>query len=606
MTTPLQYEVRMDPRAHEFLVRLVLVGGSGPVVRLTLPAWIPGSYMIRDFARNITEISASDESGRLQLTKLDKQTWEVAPQRGELTVDYRVYAFDLSVRSAYLDTPRGYFNGTSLFLLPSGHSNSAWQVLLAAPDDLDCADWRVYTSMPVQAVDEAGFGRYQGRGYDSLIDYPVEIGHARSACFEVSGRPHQVVVSDGGNFDIERIARDLSPICREHAAMFGELPVERYVFLVLATGEGYGGLEHLDSTSLVCKRSDLPAHGLDRPDKAYRQFLGLCSHEYFHLWNVKRIRPARLAGADLSEEVHTELLWAFEGITSYYDDLALVRSGTVTTEEYLELLAAIVTRVQRGPGRLRQSVAASSFDAWTRFYKQDENAPNAIVSYYAKGALVAFGLDVTMRRLSDDRLCLDDLMRALWQRYGRSDSGVPERAIEGVVAELLGRPVDDFFADFVYGTAELPLADWFDAFGVGLRLRAAESAEDLGGCRAEPSKEPPVPNLGARLESRPGGVWLTQVIADGPAQRAGLCAGDQLLAIEGERVSEGNLAGLLRRARDGAVQADFFRRDRLLQTRIVLGDPPADTCDLWPLPAAQLSPAQQQRRTAWLASTAVQ
>lgn len=272
----------------------------------------------------------------------------------------------------------------------------------------------------------------------------------------------------------------MAPICAEHAGMFGRLPVDRYLFLTLATADGYGGLEHSDSTSLICKRTDLPARQMIKPDKAYRQFLGLCSHEYFHLWNVKRIRPARLAAADLGSECYTELLWAFEGITSYYDDLALVRSGVLSAEEYLDTLANTVTRVLRTPGRLRQSVAESSFDAWIKFYKQDENAPNAVVSYYVKGALVALGLDVTLRERSADSLSLDDLMRRLWERYGRTGIGVPERGIEVEAGELLGASLEAFFQQYVYGKEELPLTEWFGKLGIGYRVRGANNAEDVG------------------------------------------------------------------------------------------------------------------------------
>jgi predicted metalloprotease with PDZ domain len=592
----------MEPLSHEFLVRLVLEPAPTEAVRLTLPAWIPGSYMIRDFARNLVEISACGDAGPLVVQKQDKQTWVVTPAGATLVVDYRIYAFDLSVRSAYLDDTRGYFNGTSLFLLPSGFADSDWQLLIAPPSEAACADWRVTTTMPAAEVDPAGFGLYRGRGYATLVDYPVEIGVAEAAAFEVAGRQHRIAVVEGGRFDIARVCDDLVAICSEHVGMFGNLPIDRYLFMVLATGDGYGGLEHLDSTSLVCKRRDLPAPGLEEPDKDYRQFLGLCSHEYFHLWNVKRIRPARLAEADLSREVHTELLWAFEGITSYYDDLALARSGRVTAEAYLELLAGIVTRVQRGPGRLRQSVAASSFDAWTKFYKQDENAPNAIVSYYAKGALVALGLDVTLRRLSGDRLSLDDLMRTLWQRYGKPGVGVPERGIEAVVAELLGKPVDDFFDAFVYGAGELPLADWFETLGIGFRLRAQTAPDDLGACRADAPTDVSPPALGARFEARPEGLRLTQVVAGSAAQGAGLSPGDCLVAIDGERLGETNLADLLRRADGGVVEIHYFRRDRLRRTAMTVAQAVPDTCDLWLLDAAEAGPAQLQRRAAWLSS----
>jgi predicted metalloprotease with PDZ domain len=590
----------LDFDAHEFVVTLRVPAPVAPGQRLSLPAWIPGSYMIRDFARNITSLTASDERGPLRLDQLDKQTWAIADCVGDLRVDYRVYAFDLSVRSAYLDRTRAFLNGTSVFLSLPGREASPWLLEVPAPNGEHCAEWRLATTLPALRVDERGFGLYAASGYERLIDSPVEMGPFQRGGFVVDGVSHELVVSDGGRFDMVRICNDLELICAQHVAMFEELPLDRYLFLVLATADGYGGLEHRDSTSLICKRTDLPVPAEPSADKGYRQFLGLCSHEYFHLWNVKRIRPERFVEADLSREVHTELLWAFEGITSYYDDLVLTRSGVICEEDYLEVLANTVTRVLRTPGRSRQSVAASSFDAWTKFYKQDPNAANAIVSYYTKGALVALGLDVTLRERSDERIGLDDLMRLLWQRHGKTGIGVPERGIESLAAELLGESLQDFFAAFVYGTDELPLGDWFDRLGIGFRARAARQAEDQGGYREQPPTDAAPLSLGARFEEVAGGLRLTQVTAAGAAEAAGLAVGDVLLALDGERLVAKNLADLLRRLQGMPAELHFFRRDRLLVTPLEARPAPADTCDLWLLPEAALDPRVRQRRADWL------
>ena len=597
------YEIiYFDVDTHEFHVRMQIHANQGREHVLRMPAWIPGSYMIRDFARNVTEIAARERPGIVPIRKLDKQTWLLEAKSPDVTVDYRVYAFDLSVRSAYLDRTRAFFNGTSLFLAPDDREDLDWQLTINRPDAEACSDWLVATTLPAVNVDGRGFGRYAGHGLALLYDCPVEIGVFERAEFTVRGVPHSLVISEGGHYDIQRIASDLEPICAEHAAMFGELPITRYLFLTLATADGYGGLEHRDSTSLICKRSDLPRAGLGEPDKGYRQFLGLCSHEYFHLWNVKRIRPSRLASADLGTEVHTELLWAFEGITSYYDELALARAKVIDEDAYLDMFAATVTRVIRGSGRLRQSVAESSFDAWTKFYKQDENAPNSIVSYYAKGALVAFGLDIAIRQLSADRLSLDDLMCELWRRHGRPAIGVQERSIEGVVNEVVGQSFDDFFARYVYGTEELPLAEWFAAVGVGFRLRPAADVEDLGGNRAEPLRESAGPALGARYDTRPEGLRIVQVLTGGAAQAAGLCAGDLLIALDGERVTASNLADLLQRAARESVEIHYFHRDRLNCAQMPVRQAPNDTCDLWRLSGDKVSPEAFARRTSWLRS----
>lgn len=606
MGNVLRYElIGLDLDAHEYQMRLTVPQPAGHSQRLSMAAWIPGSYMIRDFARNITAISARDERGPLPIRKLDKQTWEVADCQGELVVDYSVYAFDLSVRGAYLDRTRAFFNGTGLFLCVPDRIGAAWELHVPPPAHPCALDWRLATTLDANHVDERGFGLYAGTGYSRLIDSPVEIGAFSRKEFAVDGIPHEFVVSDGGRFDFARLCHDLAIICSEHVAMFGELPVTRYLFLTLATADGYGGLEHGDSTSLICKRSDLPVPGMDKPDKGYRQLLGLCSHEYFHLWNVKRIRPAALAAADLSKEVHTELLWAFEGITSYYDDLALVRSGVLAIEGYLDLLGATVSRVLRTPGRARQSVAESSFDAWTKFYKQDENAPNAIVSYYAKGALVAFGLDVVLRESSGGDLSLDDLMRRLWQRYGKTGLGVAERALEREASDLLGASLDEFFDHYVYGTMELPLETWFGKLGIGYRVRAANAPDDLGGHQPNPPGEPPPPSMGARFEMEPAGLRLTHVFAGGAAHQAGLAAGDLLVAVDGERVNASNIADLLRRIGDTAAEAHFFRRDRIAITMFQNRPPANDTCDLWLLPDEAASADALVRRAAWLQSNRV-
>jgi predicted metalloprotease with PDZ domain len=595
----------LDCDAHEFEVTLRVPPPVAGGLRLCLPAWIPGSYMIRDFARNITSITASDEQGPVGLNKLDKQTWEVAECVGELLVEYRVYAFDLSVRSAYLDRTRAFLNGSSVFLSLPDRPATAWVLEVPVPNHQACADWRLATTLPVSEVDERGFGIYAGTGYDHLIDCPIEMGVHQRAEFSVDGVPHGFVVTDGGRFDMARLCRDLMPVCAEHAALFGKLPVDRYLFLTLGTADGYGGLEHRDSTSLICKRADLPPPGMAKVEKGYRQLLGLCSHEYFHLWNVKRIRPQRLAEADLSCEVHTELLWAFEGITSYYDELGLARAGVLSVEDYLDLLATTVTRVLRTPGRARQSIAASSFEAWTKFYQQDANAANAIVSYYTKGALVALGLDVVLRERSDDGVSLDDLMRLLWQRYGETGVGVPEDGIAQSTAELLGESLEGFFAAYVYGTEELPLELWFGKLGVGFRARPSGGVEDQGGYRVEPPADDPPPSLGVRLEDQPEGLRLTQVLAGGAAQFAGLSVGDLLVAVDGERASAKNIFDLLRRMQGAATEVHFFRRDRLMASMLDARPGPADTCDLWLLPDAGLDPLVRARRAAWLQSNRV-
>ena len=599
----IQYTISSSsPEAHIFSVTLMVRRPHENGQVLTLPAWIPGSYMIRDFARHIVSIRAHCEGEPVSLSKLDKQTWRADPVHGVLAISYEVYALDLSVRGAHLDTSHGFFNGTSVFLQVVGQEETPAVVLMEKPRGEAYRPWRLATSMPVRSIDQQGFGSYVADNYRCLIDYPVEMGNFRELEFQVQGIPHRMVISGRCSLDEQRLVIDLQKICSYHASFFGQLPVNQYLFLTMVVGDGYGGLEHMDSTSLICKREDLPLKGAQQVSKGYRGFLGLCSHEYFHLWNVKRIQPEVLRQADLSREVHTELLWAFEGITSYYDDLALVRSGCIDPAGYLDLMAQTITRVMRGSGRLKQSVAESSFDAWTRFYKQDENSPNAIVSYYTKGALVAFGLDMLLRDVTDDVSSLDRLMRTLWERHGKPGMGVPEDGLEQLAAELAGCDLSDFFRQAVHDTADLPLHDWFASLGIGYRLRPAQNQEDQGGHCAKPADITPRTDIGVRCQQQGDMLVLTQVLDDGAAQQAGLSPGDKLIAIDGLQVNSSNLELLLARSDPGAeISVHAFRRDELMTFQLCPKAAPADTCELWLLADEECSQRQLLRRREWLA-----
>ena len=591
-----------SPEAHLFTVKIEISEPDPKGQKLALPAWIPGSYMIRDFAKNIVTLAATCNGARIQTRKLDKQTWQCAPCAGVLRLEYQVYAWDLSVRSAHLDSTHGYFNGTSVFLRVVGKEKEPCRVEISPPEGKRYQSWRVATTLPSAGAPCLGFGLYQAEDYAALIDHPVEMGRFSLESFEVAGVPHDIAITGRHRADLERLCRDLKTICEHHVSFFGELPaMDRYLFQVMAVGEGYGGLEHGSSCSLLCKRDDLPLQGEEKMTDGYRRFLGLCSHEYFHLWNVKRIQPKRLKHADLSRETHTELLWAFEGITSYYDELALVRSGVIDTGSYLELLARTITRVMRGSGRLKQSVAESSFDAWTKFYKQDENAPNAIVSYYAKGALVALALDIGIRRETGGGKTLDDVMRGLWAEYGRTGTGVPEDGVERLAGRITGLDLGGFFDQALRGTGDLPLEELLRWVGIGFRLRPARGPGDKGGVRKtrDEKDEPPKPVLGARLAEDARTARLSTVLDGGAAQRAGLAAGDIIVAVDGIRATPANLERLIARLpAEETVPVHAFRRDELMLFELTPQLAPADTCELWVLDEADEN--QRRRRESWL------
>jgi predicted metalloprotease with PDZ domain len=604
---PVAYRIApRDPHAHLFEVRCTVTDPDAGGQAFRLPVWIPGSYLIREFARHFVAVRAEAQGRPLAIVKEAKDTWRAAPCTTPVTVIAQIYAFDLSVRTAYLDASRGYFNGPAVFLCPDGRADRRCEVEIVAPDGDAGRAWRVATTLPGDERSTAGFGRYHAANYDELIDHPVEMSDFAAASFEAGGARHDIAVSGRHRCDLDRLARDLARVCQWQCDLFGgapdsRAPFDRYLFQVTAVGDGYGGLEHRTSTSLLCKRSELPQPGVANVTDDYRRFLGLASHEYFHAWNVKRIKPAAFVPYDLGGENYTRQLWAFEGITSYYDDLALVRSGVIDHSGYLELLGRAITTVLRNPGRHVQSVADSSFDAWIKHYRRDENSPNAVVSYYAKGSLVALALDLILRANGSS---LDAAMRALWQRFGRTGTGVPEDGIARLASELAGRDLGDFFARHVDGVEDPPLADLLANVGVTLKLRAAGNAHDPGGKSGTPAAGgndggPATRatfgfDLAAGSEPR-----LLHVYSGGPAERAGLAAGDVLVAVDGVRATAASIEALRQQRHSGdAFAIHAFRRDELFVVTLTLAQAPQDTCWLEQDDAA--SAGAKAQRDAWL------
>lgn len=596
--TPTRYRiVPRDPHGHRFAVDCTIDDPAPDGQRFALPTWIPGSYLVREFARHVVAVRASAGGRDVPIAKAGKDHWRAAPVAGPLTVTIDVYAFDLSVRTAYLDAHRGYFNGTSMFLRPEGRDEAPCLVDIGPPPAPAGRGWKVATTLARDGAAPWGFGRYRAANYDELVDHPVEMADFAHVAFEAGGATHDVVVTGHAPFDATRLVADLARICQWQVDFFGgapasRAPFDRYLFQVMAVGDGYGGLEHRASTSLLCSRRDLPQPGATAISDGYRSFLGLASHEYFHAWNVKRIKPAAFTPYDLAREATTRLLWAFEGITSYYDDLALVRSGVIDQVSYLELLGRTISAVQRTPGRAVQSVADASFDAWIKYYRPDENSPNATVSYYAKGALVALALDLTLRE--GGRATLDDLTRELWRRFGAPGRGVPEDGLRALASELAGRDLGAFFDRYVDGTDELPLAELLAGSGVRLAFRAAQGTKDRGGKRG--NGEAQRSNLGAVFGAD---LKLKHVFNGGAAERAGLAGGDVLVALDGLRATAERLDDLARDAAPGTrVPVLAFRRDELVEGVLELDVAPMDTAWLEPDPDA--SPEASARRDAWL------
>jgi predicted metalloprotease with PDZ domain len=545
----------------------------------------------------VVAIEASSAGRPIRIGKVDKNGWAVTGAGVELSVRATVYALDQSVRGAFLDRRRGYFNGTCLFLLPDGRESDPIEVEIEAPVDPECARWRVATAMHAVAVDARGFGTYRAADYDELIDHPVEISEFAHASFAAAGVPHEIVIAGKFESDLDRITADLRQLCETQIDFFGRpAPFDRYVFLGLAVGDGYGGLEHRGSSSLIFSRDDLPKPGERGLPRSYQRFLALASHEYFHTWHVKRTKPAVFTPYRLDRRNHTRLLWVFEGITSYYQDLFLIRSQLIGTKAYLQRLGEQLTRVYRTPGRMRQSIAESSFDAWDLLYKPEANSPNAGVSYYTKGALTALALDLTLRAL-DRQVSLDDVVRESWRRYGARDVGVPEDGFERLAIEIGGAPLAAFFDAAVRGTDDLDVAALLAGVGVRLQTRSAASPTDTGGTPAATDETPP--SLGASYRPRDGGLELVTVFDGGPAQAAGLSPGDLVIALGGLKVNDRNLQNRLARCEIGErVRASAFRGDELIDVELELTAPPLDTCylELDEHAAADVL----ERRKAWL------
>ena len=522
----LRYQVLPVPRTHRFQVTLTISRPSAGQ-RLSLPVWIPGSYLVREFAGQLMRIEASQAGQPVALEQTGKNSWEAAARPGRtLEVRYEIHAHDSSVRTAWLDEGRGFFNGTSVCLRVHGQEEAAHELAVQAP--AGCAGWQLATALRPLRAGRDGFGRYQAAGYDELVDNPVELGPFWSGSFDACGVPHRFVVAGAPpSFDGERLLADAKKIC-ETAIRFwhgarGKPPQDRYVFLLNAVHDGYGGLEHRHSTALQCARKDLPRLGeTGRAGEGYTGLLGLISHEYFHTWNVKRLRPAEFARYDYERENYTRLLWFFEGFTSYYDDLLLRRAGLIDDATYLKLLAKSINQVQQAPGRLVQSVAQASFDAWIKYYRPDANTPNATISYYSKGALVALCLDLTLRL--EGRGTLDDAMRALWRRCG--DGPMAEADLLAVLQAQAGRAFTREIDAWVHGTGELPLKALLRAQGVRVQEDTAPLAQQLG----------------LRVQED-AGIVVRMVLAGGAADAAGLSPGDEWLGIELPPTEKGAAGG---------------------------------------------------------------
>lgn len=572
---------------------VVPVDAPGPVT-LYLPTWTPGSYLIREYSRHVEGFEARGPGGApLAVTRSAKNRWTVeAPTAGPITVAYRVYARAPTVRSNFVDGDLAVINGAATFLDLDAPGRRPHRLKVALPDDWGGA-WTGLDPTP-----GAGPHDWTAADFDELVDSPLVLGDAVVRTLEVDAAPHRLVLAgELGPWDVERSAADVATLVEAQLGLWGDVPYDHYTFLNVVN-EQRGGLEHLDSTLMMTSRWATSTR------EAYVSWLGLVSHEFFHTWNVKRLRPAPLGPFDYEREVVTPSLWVAEGLTSYYDDVLLRRAGLVTEEEYLGLLSKQLERLHETPGRRVQTVSEASAQAWIKHYRKDENTVNTAISYYTKGAVVGFVLDAEIRRATEGARSLDDALRLAYQRHGGARGYTPEQ-LEAVLIEVHGGGLQPLLDRALRTTEELdlgPALAWY-----GLRRKPAEG--DAGPEDASPDEagldtsDPPAGWLGAETGGPPGRVVVTGLKRGTPAWEAGLQVGDELVALDGWRVPAEGLGALLAAHRPGTtLPVTVSRRGALREVVVTLGAAPEASWQLEVDPDAP--PEAAARRAAWLAAAA--
>ena len=563
---PLRYGLSVESTARRLLrvsLEVAPPAGAESIV-LRMPAWTPGSYMVREYARHVVSVEARDSAGRsLAVRRVSKDRWRVAaPGRGAARIEWLVYSNELTVRSNHVDDTHAFVQPTATFLCPEGMEHRPLVVEVRAP-----RGWDVATSL--RRARGAGTA-FAAADQEALHDAPIHLGLLRRFPFRVRGVPHELVLWGEGNEDAKGLVRDFSRIVEAGARMFGGLPYDRFVVHGLLSDGGGGGLEHRENFVF-----QLPRFGF-RPRKAYDRALALLAHEFFHAWNVRRIRPAGLLPYDLAQEKYTRLLWQFEGVTSYYEVMLLARAGLWTRTRALEAFAERIGQLAAVPGRRTMSLADASTTAWVKYYRPDENSGNAAVSYYLKGALAGLALDLHLRAATRGRRSYDDAMRLLWRRHGRTDRGVPEDGMASILEEACGVPSARLHRRLVEETGEIDWESIWSPFGVKVEARPAAVPEgwEAGGW------------LGVETEERAGRTFLKAVRDDGPASGA-VAAGDELVALDGFRANLESLPRRVAERRPGTrVRLTLLRGDRLVEATVRLGRPPAERISLVPDPKA--------------------
>jgi len=578
----IEYRVAFPaPHTHLFEVTMKVGRAAGPTLDLQLPVWTPGSYLVREYARHVQDFRASDGAGRpLRWEKIDKATWRLETQGSEtVEVFYRVYANELATQTSHLDADHAYFNGASLFLYVPGAKSVPHRLKIEAP-----AGWRVTSPLGLEPDAE---GYFTAPDYDRLVDAPTMVGTHRLLSFTVGGKLHRVAIMGRFPVEEERFLKDLSKIVEVTSQIFGDLPYEHYTFLILLQPGIGGGTEHLNSNVSMGSPDALATVA------GYRQFLGLESHEFFHTWNVKRLRPLALGPFDYQRENYTRSLWVAEGLTSYYDDLILHRAGLLSKGEYLGTLAGALAGHDQQPGRLMQSAESSSFDTWIKQYRPDENSINTAISYYTRGQILGLLFDLEIRARTKGERSLDDVMRRLYQEYGLPRPGFTEAQLKATFEAVAGGDLTALWKRHVEGAEEIDFGPVVARLGLELTKGWQLSLPPTSGAKGDPG------TIGLRLRSAGDRAVIANVLAGQPGYEAGLNAGDELVALDGLKLDAGNATRRLNELSAGqTVTLSVFRREVWRTFTIVAGRKPYDRYLLTDAKGASAEAVQLRR--GWL------
>lgn len=572
----IHYNLSMpEPHTHYFEVSITCKNPEQDTIAFKMPVWAPGSYLVREFARNVENFNAVDKTGKvLPVTKTSKNTWKVA--RGgsdEITASYKVYANEVSVRTSVLNATHGFVSGTSVFMYIEGLQNK--------PLKLNVKPYEAWSkvSTGLSRVVSEQF-TFTAPDYDILADSPLEIGNHQVWQFTAAGVPHEVAMYGDGNYDKEQLLIDMRKIVEASTAVFGENPNQRYVFIVHNLDNRGGGLEHLNSTAMQVDRWNY------EPDSKYLGFLGLTAHEYFHLWLVKRLRPVQLGPFNYEKENYTHLLWVMEGFTSYYDELLLYRSNFFNENEYLNKLAASINSIENQPGNNVQPVAMASFDAWIKAYRPDENSINTTVSYYTKGSVLAAMLDLQVISATEGKKNLDDVLQYLYKKYYKElDRGMTNDELQAAFEKISGKNFDDFFEKYVFGTESIPYEKYFAFAGYNF----IDQNEGYG-----------LIDPGIKYQENGGNLIIKEVLTGTPAYHDGLNANDEILAIDGYRASSRVLNNILQQKQPDEEITFLIARDGIVKEVSVTLNL-VEKVSYQILPMDELSRKQKQVHKKWLA-----